>query len=66
MRIFEFKKVGDEKTRSFLVAFPESKINTIESQEGSQNTYLKVNGIRVWGSYTDLIDRLRAGDDRRL
>ena len=55
MKIFEFKVVPDaDKSQHgpFLIAFPADKIDKIESRYGSENVYLKVNGVRVYGSYT--------------
>ena len=58
-RIFVFERVdpaGERRPR--LLAFPEHEIKTIESQRGSENAYLLVNGVKVQGSFIDLIDAL--------
>ena len=58
LNILEFETVAEGDGRSFVVAFPIDKIEKIESQVGSQNVFLKVNGIEVKGSYLDLIKKL--------
>ncbi len=55
-RIFVFERVGERRPR--LLAFPEHEIKTIESQRGSENAYLLVNGVEVQGSFDVLIDAL--------
>jgi len=58
-RIFVFERVGPSgERRPRLLAFPEHEIKTIESQRGSENAYLLVNGVKVQGSFIDLIDAL--------
>jgi len=59
MRVIEFRRPKGEDVRCRLVAFPVDKIFKIESQWGSQNVFLKVNGIEVDGSYNRLLDELR-------
>lgn len=58
-RIFVFERVGlvGEKC-PHLLAFPEHEIKTIESRRGCENVYLSVNGVKVQGSFNDLIDAL--------
>lgn len=60
-RVFVFKqKVPNSynKQRPLLYAFKESEIKTIESQQGSQNCYLAINGLEVEGSFDDFIRAL--------
>ena len=62
-RVFVFTEELTEKQRSDYVrprlyAIPESKIVSVESQRGSQNCYLVVNGIRVQGSFEDFVTTL--------
>lgn len=57
-RVFVFRKKHKNEPywRAELIAIPESKIQTIESQRGSENCYLVVNGIEMHqGSFDDLL-----------
>jgi hypothetical protein len=58
-RVFVFKqKTTEPHMRPLLYAFRESEIKTIESQWGSQNCYLVINGINVEGSFDDFVRSL--------
>lgn len=60
-RVFVFTTTQpseDWKSRPMLYAFPEDQIHSIQSQKGSENCYLKVNGIEVKGSFQKLIEML--------
>jgi hypothetical protein len=57
-RVFVFKQKVSDSTRPLLYAFRESEIKTIESQWGSQNCYLVINGINVEGSFDSFISAL--------
>ena len=58
-RIFVFyKKTTNKMDRPYMVAIPENEIKRIESQFGSQNCYLIVNGYEVEGSFNSLIEAL--------
>lgn len=59
-RIFVFQAAHEMSSnkRSILYAFPESEIKTIQSQFGSENCYLVVNGIEVKGSFDDFVKTL--------
>lgn len=58
-RVFVFKqKTTESHSRPILYAFRESEIKTIESQWGSQNCYLVINGKNVEGSFDDFISAL--------
>jgi hypothetical protein len=57
-RIFVFKRKLKDENRPYLIAIPESKINILETQDGSQNVYLKINNIVVDASFNDLISKL--------
>lgn len=60
-RVFVFATTQpseDWKSRPMLYAFPEDQIHSIQSQKGSENCYLKVNGIEVKGSFEKLIEML--------
>lgn len=57
-RIFVFKENRPLVNRDLLLAIPEDQINSIQSQKGSENCYLKVNGVEVHGSFEKLIDIL--------
>lgn len=52
------RPIEDWKSRPMLYAFPEDQIHSIQSQKGSENCYLKVNGIEVKGSFEKLIEML--------
>jgi len=55
-KIFVFTQINRTgNSRPYLLAIPEKKINSIESQMGSENVYLKVNGIEVEGSFNYLV-----------
>ncbi len=45
-------------TRPRMYAFRESEIAEVMTQWGSQNSYLKVNGIEVEGSFDQLVKLL--------
>lgn len=62
-RVFVFRESHDfmtrnKRSRPLLYAFRESEIKTINSQLGSENCYLIVNGIEVEGSFDDLVKTL--------
>ena len=60
-RVFVFTENESDmkgKTRPFMYAFRESEIKEIRTQRGSQNCYLVVNGLKVNGSFDDLVNRL--------
>lgn len=58
-RVFVFKqKPSEPHSRPLLYALRESEIKTIESQWGSQNCYLVVNGKDVEGSFDDFVRAL--------
>ncbi len=57
-KIFVFKQNTYNGGRDYLLAIPENHIHTIQSQSGSENCYLKVNGIEVQGSFEKLIEML--------
>ena len=57
-RIFVFKENRPLVNRDLLLAIPEDQIHSIQSQKGSENCYLKVNGVEVHGSFEKLIDIL--------
>lgn len=56
--VFTTQPSEDWKSRPMLYAFPEDQIHSIQSQKGSENCYLKVNGIEVKGSFEKLIEML--------
>lgn len=58
MRIFQFKLPRKDGFQHYILAIPEDKIQTIETQWGSHNVYCKVNGIEVDCSYEALINTL--------
>lgn len=49
--VFQIDQSAKDSSRPRLIAFPESKILTIESQRGSENCYLMINGHQVVGSF---------------
>jgi len=62
-RVFVFtEELTDKQRKDYarprLWAIPESKIVSVESQRGSQNCYLVVNGIRVEGSFDKFVTTL--------
>ena len=57
-RVFVFTKDLQDVRRPLLYALRESEIKTIESQQGSQNCYLVVNGVQVKGSFDSFISAL--------
>lgn len=57
-KIFVFKQTNYNGGRDYLLAIPENHIGAIQSQKGSENCYLKVNGIEVQGSFEKLIEML--------
>jgi hypothetical protein len=62
-RVFVFRETerranDNQRQRTLMYAFCESKITSIESQWGSQNCYLVVNGIEVQGSFDELVELL--------
>ena len=58
-RIFAFKKKNyNSGKRDSLYAVPEDLIQSIESQKGSENCHLIVNGIQVQGSFDELLKTL--------
>lgn len=62
-RIFVFRETerranANQRQRTLMYAFAESKITSIESQWGSQNCYLVINGIEVEGSFDVFIELL--------
>ena len=66
MKIYEFTRPNESKLsvkRRRLIAFPASAITSIESQKGSENAFLKVNGIQVHGSYEALLKQLKEAND---
>lgn len=48
-----YKTVSSKRPKTF--AIPEDKIKLIETQHGSNNCYLKVNGIEVEGSFDSFV-----------
>jgi len=63
MKIFEFKTIERKGARPHLIAFPADKIKKIESQIGSENVFLKINGIEVNGSYETLLTEIKQYDN---
>jgi hypothetical protein len=62
-RIFVFRETErrmkrNDRERPLMFAIPESQIVSIQSQFGSQNCYLEVNGIDVVGSFDDFVKQL--------
>lgn len=62
-RVFVFEvelstKERENYVRPRIFALRESEIQTVESQCGSQNCYLVVNGTRVCGSFDWLVKEL--------
>lgn len=62
-RVFVFQESPDSKksagrNRALKYAIPESKIVEIRSQYGSENCYLVINGIEVYGSFDDFVKLL--------
>jgi len=58
-RFFVFtEKKRDSQTRPFMFALREDQITLLETQSGSHNVYLKVNGRAVEGSFEELLDQL--------
>ena len=60
-RVFVFtesERSMKDRTRPFMYAFRESEIKEIQTQRGSQNCYLVVNGHEVNGSFDDLVNLL--------
>lgn len=57
-KIFVFTQTTYNGGRNYLLAIPENHIHTIQSQSGSENCYLKVNGVEVQGSFEKLIEML--------
>lgn len=57
-RVFVFRQVTLEGKRPFMYAFRESDIKIVETQLGSQNCYLRVNGIDVQGSFDEFVGML--------
>ena len=60
-RVFVFRETerranANQRQRTLMYAFAESKITSIESQWGSQNCYLVINGIEVEGSFDVFIE----------
>ena len=56
-RLFVFKRKDgvNPKGRELLLAIPESKIEKIESQVGSEAVYCKVNSIEVDCDFGELL-----------
>ena len=58
-RIFVFKRSAkNEGDRPWLIAIPESKILTMETQLGSENCCLIVNGYSTTSSFNSLISAI--------
>ena len=60
-RVFVFTESESSmknRTRPFMHAFRESEIKWVQTQRGSQNCYLIVNGHEVNGSFDDLVSLL--------
>jgi len=60
-RVFVFTENESDmkgKTRPFMYALRESEIKWVQTQRGSQNCYLIVNGYEVNGSFDDLVNLL--------
>jgi hypothetical protein len=60
-RVFVFTEIESNmkgKTRPFMYAFRESEIKWAQTQRGSQNCYLIVNGHEVNGSFDDFVSLL--------
>ena len=57
-KIFVFKETTYNGGRDYLLAIPEDHIHSIQTQKGSENCYLKVNGVEVHGSFEKLIEML--------
>jgi len=57
-RVFVFREKCKDNVRPILFAIPEDQIFSLESQWGSQNCYLKVNGILVQGSFDEVVSEL--------
>lgn len=58
-RVFVFEQpVTTKGERPQLIAFPEDKIQFFESQRGSENCFLSINGLTVVGSFDDLVKQL--------
>lgn len=58
-RFFVFtEKTRDPRARPYMFALREDQITLLETQHGSHNVYLKVNGREVEGSFEDLLGQL--------
>ena len=57
-KIFVFKETTYNGGRDYLLAIPQDHIHSIQTQKGSENCYLKVNGVEVYGSFEKLIEML--------
>jgi hypothetical protein len=58
-RIFVFKGIHPGLAgRHYLHAFPENAINSVETQIGSENVRLVINGIEVIGSFDKFVKQL--------
>ena len=61
-RVFVFKEAYNiaykAGRRQKLYAIPENNIEVIISNVGSENCYLKVNGIEIDGSFESLVKQL--------
>jgi hypothetical protein len=58
-RVFVFtEKTQSLSGRPYIMAIPEDQITSVETQWGSQNIFLKVNGREVKGSFDNFINLL--------
>ena len=57
-KIFVFKETTYNDGRDYFLAIPQDHIHSIQTQKGSENCYLKVNGVEVYGSFEKLIEML--------
>lgn len=56
-RVFVFTlPLARGETRNRVIAIPEQHITILETCIGSQNCYLKVNGIETTSSFTELVN----------
>lgn len=57
-RVFVFMEKRETGQRPYMHAIPEDRIVSLETIYGSQNVYLKVNGIEVQGSFDEMVAEL--------
>lgn len=57
-RFIQFRTESNDGERPYLITLNVNDIKEIKTQWGSQNVYLEVNGIRMKGSYEQLLELL--------